>query len=383
MWYLPLEVEVPFASGVIILSVLLVSYFVTHGQRSPRRPPVVRYWIPWLGSAMEMAKDPDKLFKSARERYGDIFAIQTAGRRYYYVTSNTAYEPFLVFDGHFPLMAADMPRFMVSKAFKARDVLLDLLQVYLANPDWTLEASELTKEMHKGCQSANFSPRDTAAMLSTDLWGAESSMTWAFVWVFNLTLHRPGALAPLVDEVNSTLASWKADNPNADISNPDDLLAFLMDNTFPLIASHVTESLRLCTSTFSIRTVEEDDVVVGGYEFKRGDMVVCTSPTLHLDESVYPDPHTFKGDRFLGMNVPESGGKGHYRPFGGGVSQCQGRHFASRGIKPLLALFLLHFDIELDRSIPSEVDYDRARTGLGVLHPSKPTHIVVRKRNLF
>ncbi|KAG8900373.1 hypothetical protein FRB99_006096 [Tulasnella sp. 403] len=36
-----------------------------------------------------MGRDPDGFFKSAKERYGDIFGVQAAGQRQYYVTSST------------------------------------------------------------------------------------------------------------------------------------------------------------------------------------------------------------------------------------------------------------------------------------------------------
>lgn len=31
-----------------------------------RAPPRVPYWLPWIGSAVEMGKDPDAFFKRAR-----------------------------------------------------------------------------------------------------------------------------------------------------------------------------------------------------------------------------------------------------------------------------------------------------------------------------
>ncbi|KAG8905810.1 hypothetical protein FRB99_008175 [Tulasnella sp. 403] len=502
----------PLTSATVAFSVLIAAYVVLGAERGSKRPPVVPYWIPWLGSAIEMGKDPDG------ERYGDIFGIQAAGKRQYYVTSSTAinaiyknsksfvfpptrlalseiifgmshdsiyggwmesslfpihhrllsparvgplvdafvlsgdrllleqrdairtdehhttleafihkfmfktiaaaffgpffpadevrsspifilsetliiyysapykaYEPFLVFDDYFPLIAAEMPSFVTSKGFKARDVLIRLIEQYLEHPEWSNGAAELMKEMVEGSRNATppYSTWDIAAMLNTDLWASEGNMSWAFFWAINLTLHEPDALTPLIAEVNTTLTSWLANNPCASLSNTDNLLAFLTSNPFPLIASHITEALRISSSSFSIRTTEEDGACAGGYEFKRGDKLICVTRSLHLDEDVYPEPYTFKGDRFFGMNASESGGKRPYLPFGGGVSQCEGRHFAARGTKALFALVLLHFDIQLDPSVPSKINFDMTRIGTGVLHPSKPTHIIVRKKQLL
>ncbi|KIO30342.1 hypothetical protein M407DRAFT_20609, partial [Tulasnella calospora MUT 4182] len=67
-----------------------IGYYYVKKNSNSRRPPVVPYLIPWLGSAITLGKDPDAFFHDAREKYGDIFTVQAAGMRSTYVTSAAA-----------------------------------------------------------------------------------------------------------------------------------------------------------------------------------------------------------------------------------------------------------------------------------------------------
>ncbi|KAG8887012.1 Cholesterol 7-alpha-monooxygenase [Tulasnella sp. 408] len=203
-------------------------------------------------------------------------------------------------------------------------------------------------------------------------------------------LHEPQSLAPLYEELDAARDAWLKSHPGTDLNGDNlGLAEFLSNASLPLITSIVSESLRVSSSSFSIRTVVEDGVTINGYpqfEFSKDDMLLCQLRSVHLDQEVYgPDAATFKPDRFLGSGiVTEGGSRKPFLPFGGGVSQCEGRHYASKGCKLVLALFLLNFDIKLDPAYeaPSSGSalLDMTRIGTGVLHPTKPTHILVSKR---
>lgn len=44
------------------------------------RPPLVFYWLPGLGSAIQYGKDPYKFFQDCQKRYGDIFSFVLLGK---------------------------------------------------------------------------------------------------------------------------------------------------------------------------------------------------------------------------------------------------------------------------------------------------------------
>ncbi|KAG9093409.1 hypothetical protein FRC06_011533 [Ceratobasidium sp. 370] len=53
--------------------------------RDGGRPPIVAHWIPWLGSAPQIQKDPDSLFRKARRELGPIFGVRVFGTTLYHV----------------------------------------------------------------------------------------------------------------------------------------------------------------------------------------------------------------------------------------------------------------------------------------------------------
>ncbi|KAG8915920.1 hypothetical protein FRC01_003467 [Tulasnella sp. 417] len=305
-----------------------------------------------------------------------------------------SYEHFLVFDDYFPLFAAKAPALFLQKGISARNQLIDMFEEYIGTPGWEEGASELITAMVDGARNQSQPPwtdRELAAAVNSDFWAANGNMTWGFFWCINLMLHEPQSLAPLYEEVDAARDSWLKLHPNADLSGNSltELSEFFNNASLPFISSIVSETLRVSSSSFSIRTVVEDGVTINGYpqfEFSKGDVLVCQARAVHLDQEIYgPDAAMFKPDRFLDSGiVTEGGSRKPFLPFGGGVSQCEGRHYASKGCKFVLALLLLNFDIKLDPAYEAPPSgsalLDMTRIGTGVLHPKKPTHILVSKR---
>ncbi|CCH61337.1 hypothetical protein TBLA_0E02810 [Henningerozyma blattae CBS 6284] len=56
-----------------------ITYQVLYSLRNDR-PPLVFYWIPWLGSAVPYGTKPYEFFQNCRDKYGDIFTFYMMGR---------------------------------------------------------------------------------------------------------------------------------------------------------------------------------------------------------------------------------------------------------------------------------------------------------------
>ncbi|KAG8908818.1 hypothetical protein FRB99_003056 [Tulasnella sp. 403] len=79
-WALPVAATAAFVVGVNIV--------LTNTLWSDDGPPTVSSYIPWVGSAWAIDRDPDLFFKQAQETYpGGIFGVVCNGRKYYFVTS--------------------------------------------------------------------------------------------------------------------------------------------------------------------------------------------------------------------------------------------------------------------------------------------------------
>jgi cytochrome P450 len=112
----------------------------------------------------------------------------------------------------------------------------------------------------------------------------------------------------------------------------------------------------------------------GGYTIPPGTMVL---PCIHLvqhDESIYPEPHSFRPERFLAQPA----GTYTWIPFGGGVRRCVGAPFSQFEIKKVIETIVTEVDLRAAGSRPEKV----ARRSI-TLTPKHGTRAVMtgRRRN--
>jgi cytochrome P450 len=213
----------------------------------------------------------------------------------------------------------------------------------------------------------------------TMLWAAQANTLPAAFWALAYILHDRRAHTEIADEVRTVMAETQG-------HLDQEALRRLVK-----LQSAVSESLRLCTGSMTLRHVERDLQLTldGGrsYALRRGDRVVLYPyVTPHRDPEIYPEPERFQFDRFL---APEGGGvkqffKGGRRvttplmPYGGGVSMCPGRFLANSEILQLVSLLFDRFEMELvDTELPR---LDQSRAGLGVLPPLSDLRFRYRSR---
>ncbi|XP_051054331.1 cytochrome P450 7B1 [Phodopus roborovskii] len=59
---------------------LLVLHLLTQRTRRPGEPPLIKGWLPYLGVALELRKNPLLFMKSLQRKHGDTFTILLSGR---------------------------------------------------------------------------------------------------------------------------------------------------------------------------------------------------------------------------------------------------------------------------------------------------------------
>lgn len=140
--------------------------------------------------------------------------------------------------------------------------------------------------------------------------GHETSAT-AMAWML-VHLGRDRELFRRV--VNEALATGKLPDSARTLKN------------FPLAEALFRESVRLYTPVPLITRVLTEEAAIGGRRFPRGTRI--TFPLVHLsrDSRRYPDPLTFRPDRWLERTSPPSAFE--TLPFGGGPHFCLGYHTA-------------------------------------------------------
>jgi cytochrome P450 len=133
----------------------------------------------------------------------------------------------------------------------------------------------------------------------------------------------------------------------------------------------VRETLRLHPPLPVVVRRLKAPMTIGGRELPEGATVGPCAMLVHQREDLYPEPQTFRPERFLGTTPSTYG----WLPFGGGVRRCIGAAFAQ--LEARIVLEQLAATYELRPASPR-----RERTGRRgiVLVPSRGARIVVTGR---
>jgi cytochrome P450 len=121
------------------------------------------------------------------------------------------------------------------------------------------------------------------------------------------------------------------------------------ENDGPYLTATLQESLRsrpVLPNTLP-RYVEQP-IRVGGWDYEPGCCLVANAYLVHHDPDLYPEPYTFRPERFL----DEKPGTYTWIPFGGGRRRCLGASFAMLEMEIVLAEVLRRFDVRPARDVP-------------------------------
>lgn len=106
----------------------------------------------------------------------------------------------------------------------------------------------------------------------------------------------------------------------------------------------IYETLRLCPSVpVAFKTVVKDDVLPTGHLVRKGDLVAFLPYVLNRNEQLYPDPESFKPDRWATLSPSAF----QYPTFNGGPRLCLGQNMAILEMKILMSMILQNYRIAL------------------------------------
>lgn len=94
-----------------------------------------------------------------------------------------------------------------------------------------------------------------------------------------------------------------------------------------LVEAVVQETMRLHPPAWVIGRAPTEDVVVQGFQIRKGDEVLVPIYALHRDPRFWKDPDAFRPDRWT-TGEADAVPRFAYFPFGGGPRVCVGNHFA-------------------------------------------------------
>ncbi|THU98119.1 cytochrome P450 [Dendrothele bispora CBS 962.96] len=268
-----------------------------------------------------------------------------------------------IFDDSFPLLASDMipkslHRFVepVREGVRGREAVSKVLAKWVAEGLPGLEKG-LIKDVTQVYLDCGVSVEEVGTLLLSDLWALQANAPQAAGALFTRVLQSPHIVKRLLEEID-----------NAGLLNTEKALTLKSVNEkLELGASCIQETLRLETSAFSIRIAQTDFMFDVSDENVKGDgsssavfipkdaRVVAATRAAHLTDGLWgKDPEEWDGERFLLEGEREEDRVRlkakmykEMRGFGGGVSMCEGRYFASAELKVLLALIIPTFDMQV------------------------------------
>jgi cytochrome P450 len=116
-------------------------------------------------------------------------------------------------------------------------------------------------------------------------------------------------------------------------------------------------------------------VEIGGVRYPRGVALMANSYLLHHDPTIYPDPYSFRPERFLEREGGTAPGTYTWIPFGGGRRRCLGASFALLEMKIALRAVLTRCELR-----PVGERAERTRRRSITLSPARGSLVVLGDR---
>lgn len=143
----------------------------------------------------------------------------------------------------------------------------------------------------------------------------------------------------------------------------------------PYLDAVIAETLRMYPPLVRLeRRVNIDGYKLGGVELENDQLVTIAAFAVHRNAHYYPDPDTYKPERFLPENkhnlVPYT-----FLPFGLGPRNCVGMRFAYQEIKLCLARIPMLYKFNKTPETPDKLEFVK----MGLLSV-KPFTLSVSKR---
>ncbi len=193
------------------------------------------------------------------------------------------------------------------------DLLSRLLTLHLSDPAaWPLQA------VHDECMTTFLAGHDTSA--ATLIW-------WAWCMAAN-----PATQTAARDEVQRALQGAQPD--------PDSL------TSLPYLTQTLQETLRLYPSVPVLSSRRSTQAItLGRWQLPARTMFMVPVQLMHHDPRWFPEPLTFRPERF-GPDAPRPP-RGAYLPFGAGPRVCLGQHLAMTELTVIAAMLLQRFELNV------------------------------------
>jgi cytochrome P450 len=183
-------------------------------------------------------------------------------------------------------------------------------------------------------------------LMSVVLAGHETTAS-ELAWAFQLLAHNPSVLEKLIAEIDEGASE-----------------AYLTA-TIQEVLRHRPVFL------FTIPRAVKQPIVLGGWTYRPPAQLLGCIYLVHHDPALYPEPHEFRPERFLGTPPARS----VWLPWGGGRKRCPGQHLAMLEIKTVLRTVLANMTVR-----PAGSRIERPRWRSVIVTPHEGSRVVLQSR---
>ena len=202
----------------------------------------------------------------------------------------------------------------------------------------------LAARNHDGSPMSSRQVRDN--LMSVVLAGHETTAS-ELAWTFQLLAHNPIVLERLIEEIDGGAGE-------------------------EYLTATIQEVLRhRPVFLFTIPRAVKQPIVLGGWTYRPGAQLLGCIYLLHHDPALYPQPHEFRPERFLGTPPPSYA----WLPWGGGRKRCPGLHLAMLELKTVLRTVLASTTV-----LPAARRIEHPRWRSVIVTPHAGSRVVLRPR---
>ena len=193
---------------------------------------------------------------------------------------------------------------------------------------------DILMSLHDGEGAPRFSSDEITGIFISMMFAGHHTTSGTAAWTLIELLRRPEEMAAVVGELDELYADGSS-------------VSFQALRAIPRLESAIKEALRLHPPLILLLRMATEDVEVGGYLVKAGDLLAATPAISNRLPSDFPDAESYLPERYLDPRREDDTNPWTWIPFGGGKHRCVGAAFAMMQLKAIFSVLLQRFTFEL------------------------------------
>jgi cytochrome P450 len=201
----------------------------------------------------------------------------------------------------------------------------------------------------RNADGSRMAPRQVRDNLMSIVLAGHETTASELAWAFQLLAHNPRVLNKLIDEIDG-------------------------DGGEEYLTATIQEVLRhRPVFLFTIPRAVKRPIEIGGWTYRPPTQLLGCIYLVHHDPEIYPEPHEFRPERFLGgASSPTTY---TWLPWGGGRKRCPGLHLATLEMKTVLRTVLATMTV---RPAAKKMEHPRWRSV--IVTPHAGARVILSRR---